>query len=131
MTFKAGQSANLNGRPKGSKNKQTLTAIDRLEALGCDPIEGMARIFMDEAADLSIRAQTYKVLAQYIAPKRKAVGRWVKAHRNGDTQAIKAKRRLLHRIQRWLSLSSRLLSVSPSRKWLFHHALVKHALRRG
>jgi hypothetical protein len=131
MTFKAGQSTNLNGRPKGSKNKQTLTAIGRLEALGCDPIEGMARIFMDEAADLSIRAQMYKELVQYIAPKRKAVGRWVKAHRNGDTEAIKAKHRLLHRIQRWLSLSSRLLSVSPSRNWRFHHALVKHALRRG
>jgi hypothetical protein len=66
MTFKAGQSANLNGWPKGSKNKQTLTAIDRLEALGCDPIEGMARIFMDEAADLSIRAQMYKELAHYM-----------------------------------------------------------------
>ncbi len=100
MTFKAWQSANLNGRTKGSKYKQTLTAIDRLEALGCDPIEGIARIFTGEAADLSIRAQTYKELAQYIAPKRKSVGRWVKAHRNGDTQAIKAKRRLLYRIQR-------------------------------
>ncbi|MDQ3730695.1 MAG: hypothetical protein M3329_01700 [Pseudomonadota bacterium] len=25
---------------------------DRLEALGCDPIEGMARIATDEAADI-------------------------------------------------------------------------------
>ena len=73
MTFKAGQSGNPNGRPKGSKSKQTLAVIDRLEALGCDPIEGMAQIAMDERADLSIRAQMYKELAQYIAPKRKAV----------------------------------------------------------
>ncbi|MBA2492753.1 MAG: hypothetical protein H0V34_14015 [Gammaproteobacteria bacterium] len=33
----------------------------------------MARIAMDEAAELGIRAQMYKELAQYIAPKRKAV----------------------------------------------------------
>lgn len=42
MTFKAGQSGNPDGRPKRSKSKQTLAVIDRLEALGCDPIEGMA-----------------------------------------------------------------------------------------
>ncbi len=73
MTFKAGQSGNSNGRPKGSRNKQNLAVTDRLEALGCDPIEGMARIAMDEKVDLSIRAQMFKELAQYTAPKRKAV----------------------------------------------------------
>ncbi len=73
MTFKAGQSGNPNGRPKGSKNKQMLAVIDWLEALGCDPIEGMARITMDERADLSLRAQVYKELLQYIAPKHEAV----------------------------------------------------------
>jgi hypothetical protein len=73
MTFRAGQSGNPSGRPKGSRNKLTLEVIDRLGALGCDPIEGMARIAMDENADLSIRAQMYKELAQYVAPKRKAV----------------------------------------------------------
>jgi hypothetical protein len=33
----------------------------------------MARIAMDERADLSIRAQMFKELASYVAPKRKAV----------------------------------------------------------
>src|SRR5680860_155693 len=61
------------GRSKGTPNRKTRAVIDRLEALGCDPIEGMARIAMDEAADLSIRAQMYKELAQYVAPKRKAI----------------------------------------------------------
>jgi hypothetical protein len=56
-----------------SRSKQTLAVIDRLQAFGCDPIEGMAQIAMDERAELSIRAQMYKELAQYVAPKRKAV----------------------------------------------------------
>ncbi len=73
MTFKAGQSGNSSGRPKASRNKQNIAVTDRLEALGCDPIEGMAMIAMDESADLSLRGQMYKELAQYVAPKRKAV----------------------------------------------------------
>jgi hypothetical protein len=64
MTFRAGQSGNPNGRSKGSKNKQTLAVTDRLDALGCDPIAGMAKIVMDDSAELSIRAQMYKGLAQ-------------------------------------------------------------------
>ncbi len=58
------------GRRKGTP---TIAVVDRLEALGCDPIEGMARIAMDENAELILRAQMYKELAQYVAPKRKAV----------------------------------------------------------
>jgi hypothetical protein len=54
LTFRAGQSGNPSGRPKGSKNKLTLEVLDRLEALGCDPIEGMARIAMDENTELSL-----------------------------------------------------------------------------
>jgi predicted signal transduction protein with EAL and GGDEF domain len=41
--------------------------------LAAPPIEGMAKIAMDENAEPSLRAQMYKELAQYIAPKRKAV----------------------------------------------------------
>jgi hypothetical protein len=63
MTFRPGQSGNPSGRPKGSRNKLTLKVVDRLEALGCNPIEGMARIAMDEKAELSLRAQMYKELA--------------------------------------------------------------------
>jgi hypothetical protein len=80
MTFKVGQSGNPNGRPKGSKNKQMLAVIDWLEALGCDPIEGMARITMGERADLSLRAQVYKELLQYIAPKHEAVEMKAEGH---------------------------------------------------
>jgi hypothetical protein len=59
MTFRAGQSGNPSSRHKGSRNKLTLEVMGRLEALGCDPIEGMAQIAMDETAELSIRAQMY------------------------------------------------------------------------
>jgi hypothetical protein len=33
----------------------------------------VVRLAMDEAAELSIQAQMYKELAQYVAPKRKAI----------------------------------------------------------
>jgi hypothetical protein len=46
---------------------------ERLEALGRDPIEGMARIAMDEKVEMSIRAEMYKELAKYVAPKGKAM----------------------------------------------------------
>lgn len=58
---------------RGGKDKLTLAVIDRLESLGCDPIEDMAKIAMDEEADPNLRAKVFKELAQYIAPKRKAV----------------------------------------------------------
>ncbi len=60
-------------RTSGTPNRKTQAVIDRLDALGCDPIEGMARIAMDEKVEMSIRAQMYKELAQYVASKRKAV----------------------------------------------------------
>ena len=61
------------GRRKGTPNKRTAAVAETLEALGCDPVEGMARIAMDETVELSIRAQMFKELAQYVAPKRRAL----------------------------------------------------------
>jgi hypothetical protein len=34
------------GRAKGTPNKKSLGVTERLETIGCDPIEGMARIAM-------------------------------------------------------------------------------------
>ena len=61
------------GRKKGTPNKATLTIAEKLEALGCDPIEGMARIAMDEKNSPETRGRYYSELAQYLYPKRKAV----------------------------------------------------------
>ena len=61
------------GRQKGTPNKRTLDVADRLKTLGCDPIEGMALIAMDESNTPELRGKMFSELAQYIAPKRKAV----------------------------------------------------------
>jgi hypothetical protein len=61
------------GRVKGIPNKGTVAVAERLEAMGRDPIEGMARIAMDIKTPIDIRAKLYSELAQYIAPKRKAI----------------------------------------------------------
>ncbi len=59
------------GRPKGSPNVRTVEVQAKLEELGCDPIEGMAKIAMDESNSIELRASMFKELAMYIAPKRK------------------------------------------------------------
>ena len=63
------------GRVKGTPNKSTKAVIERLEDLDCDPIEGMAKIARQAMGEgeLAIAGQMYRELAQYIAPKRKAV----------------------------------------------------------
>jgi len=66
------------GRKKGTPNKRTQDVMERLKELNCDPIEGMAKIAKiamteGEEQDLQLAGQMYKELAQYIAPKRKAI----------------------------------------------------------
>jgi hypothetical protein len=67
------QGRKTGGRVKGTPNKGTVAVAERLEAIGCDPIEGMARIAMDIKTPIDIRAKLFSELAQYIAPKRKAI----------------------------------------------------------
>ena len=61
------------GRKKGVPNKRTLEVAERLAKLGCDPIKGMALIARDRKAPLELRGRMYAELAQYIAPKRRAI----------------------------------------------------------
>jgi hypothetical protein len=61
------------GRAKGTPNKATQDVRDKLAALGCDPIEGMAKIAMDLANPPELRGKMFAELAGYIAPKRKAI----------------------------------------------------------
>ena len=62
-----------NGRQRGAPNKRTLDVIERLAALRCDPITGMARIALNMKNPVELRAKMFAELAQYVAPKRKAV----------------------------------------------------------
>jgi hypothetical protein len=61
------------GRVRGTPNRRTHYIEALLAHIGCDPIEGMARIAMDSQNPIEIRARMYAELAQYVAPKRKAV----------------------------------------------------------
>ena len=61
------------GRQKGTPNRRTADVAERLEAMGCDPIEGMAKLAMDEAIEPALRGRLFGELAQYIYPKRKAL----------------------------------------------------------
>jgi hypothetical protein len=61
------------GRKKATPNKKTGAVAEKLAALAYDPIEGMARLAMDETVEASIRAQMHQELAQYIYPKCKAI----------------------------------------------------------
>lgn len=59
----------IGGRQKGTPNKRTALAAERLAQLGCDPLEGMVKIVQDEKTPLDIRASMLKELVQYIHPK--------------------------------------------------------------
>jgi hypothetical protein len=72
------------GRVMGTPNKATLAVTERLKAIGCDPIEGMARIAMDAKNPPDLRGRMFAELAQYIAPKRKAI------EHSGDALGLEA-----------------------------------------
>ena len=61
------------GRRAGTPNKRTQELSERLEELGCDPVDGLARIAQDESASLELRARCYSDLMQYVYPRRRAV----------------------------------------------------------
>lgn len=60
------------GRKAGTLNKRTTELSERLESLGCDPIEGMAQIAMNGSNPPELRGRMYAELAGYLFPKRKA-----------------------------------------------------------
>jgi hypothetical protein len=63
------------GRIRGTPNRKTDELAAKLHGLGCDPIEGLARIAMDAATALELKVRCYAELAQYVHAKRKAVER--------------------------------------------------------
>lgn len=74
MPFTQGMKRPANaGRKRGSPTKRTAEVRERLAALNCDPIEGMARIALNKRVDVGIRAGMYKELAKYVAPQLRAM----------------------------------------------------------
>ena len=61
------------GRKHGSVTKLSREVHLRLELMGVDPIEGMARIAEDRKQDMALRGKMYAELAQYCYPKRRSV----------------------------------------------------------
>ena len=63
------------GRVAGTPNKNNQTIMDKLAALDCDPITGMATIAKEsmEAKDYVTALNAFKELGQYVAPKRKSI----------------------------------------------------------
>lgn len=83
MATKDGQKTG--GRKAGTPNKRSLEVAERLADMGIDPIERLALIAQMAEQDaqaaedgarlphLQLAKDCYKELAQYVAPKRKAV----------------------------------------------------------
>lgn len=61
------------GRIAGTPNKRTQDLQERLEALGVDPLQGLALIAKDETAPLELRAKVQMDLMAYLYPRRKAL----------------------------------------------------------
>jgi hypothetical protein len=61
------------GRKKGTPNRATLTLKEKLDAMGCDPLLGFAKIAMNEKNDVEIRMQCFSQIAPYVYPKLKPV----------------------------------------------------------
>lgn len=64
------------GRKKGTPNKNTQELMDMILETGCPhPVQGMAQIAVQakEEGNIDLAQACYKELAQYVAPKRKAI----------------------------------------------------------
>jgi len=70
------QAPKKRGRPKGVPNKDKAELLKLIEETGCDhPLQGLGKIayiaFRD--GDYALAKDCYKELAQYVAPKLKAI----------------------------------------------------------
>jgi hypothetical protein len=78
------------GRVAGTPNKDNQTIMDKLAALDCDPIEGMAIIAKESMIikDYNTALNAFKELGQYVAPKRKAIEIDLDAHVKGSVTVL-------------------------------------------
>jgi len=65
--------AKTGGRVRGTPNKKTELVAKKLAKLGCDPLEGLAKIALNPETKVEVKVRCLAELAQYVYPKRKAV----------------------------------------------------------
>src|SRR5690348_3712213 len=58
------------GRKKGTPNKATLAVAEELAAIGCNPIQLLAGIAMNERQETGHRIRALIELCSYVYPKR-------------------------------------------------------------
>ena len=68
------QAMQVRNMKAGTPNRRTDEISELLKALGCDPIEGMAKIAADPENRPELRGRMFAGLAQYLYPKRKDGG---------------------------------------------------------
>lgn len=56
--WKKGQSANPKGRPKGTRNRCTLVAIEKMEKAGVDPLNVLMDLCRHMDAEVRLKAAT-------------------------------------------------------------------------
>jgi len=56
------------GRKKGTPNRATVAVAEKLAAIGCDPIQELARIAMDEREETGHRIRALIELCSYVVP---------------------------------------------------------------
>ena len=61
------------GRQAGTSNRKTQALLEKLDSLGCDPIEGLAKIALAPETPPELKVRCLAELAQYVYPKRKAI----------------------------------------------------------
>jgi hypothetical protein len=61
------------GRQKGTPNKATQDVAELLAAMGCYPLQGIARIALDLKNSTELRLRGYEDLLPYVASKRKPI----------------------------------------------------------
>jgi hypothetical protein len=61
------------GRQRGTPNRASRDVSERLQALGCDPVAGMARLAMDAGNSAELRLRAYAELAAYCFPRLRAI----------------------------------------------------------
>jgi Family of unknown function (DUF5681) len=68
--FQPGQSGNVRGRPKGSKNKTTRDLIEATQAAGETPLDYMLRVMRDPNAPAEPRDLMARSAAPFLHPRR-------------------------------------------------------------